>query len=107
MDRDKLGPPPGMRLGIRVDCVVRRDHPSALHRVQAIGGLSRAGEPWRLSENAVIAAIDDERSTFYVEWPPGHRIDIVVAHGLGKRYLKTEADGELPDRLLSLRDCGT
>lgn len=100
-----MAPPPSMRLGMRVDCVVRRDHPSAHHRVQAIGGESRDGQPWRLSEEAAIAAIDDERAIFYIEWPRGHRVDLVVAQGLGKRYLKTEIDGELPDRLLALPDC--
>jgi hypothetical protein len=94
-----------MPLGIRVECVVRRDHPSAHHRVLAIGGRSRDGQPWRLSEEAAIAAIDNERATFYVEWPQGHRLNVVVAQGLGRRYLKTEVDGELPDRLLALPDC--
>jgi hypothetical protein len=94
-----------MRLAIRVECVVRRDHTSARHRIPAIGGMSRDGQPWRLSEEAAIAAIDNERATFYVEWPQGHRLDVVVAQGLGKRYLKTEVDGEVPDRLLALPDC--
>ena len=105
MDNRRAGASANMRLGIRVDCVVRRNHPSAHHRVQAIGGRSRDGERWRLSEDAAIAAIDGERATFYLESPKGHRLDLVVAEGLGKRYLKTEADGELPDRLLALPDC--
>jgi hypothetical protein len=100
-----MTPAPSMRLGMRVDCVVRRNHPSAHHRIQAIGGRSRDGQPGRLSEEGAIAAIDDERAAFYVEWPRGHRFDLVVAEGLGKRYLKTEVDGELPDRLLALPDC--
>ena len=85
--------------------MVRRDHPSAHQRVQAIGGRSRDGTPWRLSEDAAIAAIDNARATFYVESPPGHRVDVVVAQGLGRRYLKTEADGESPEGLLALPDC--
>jgi hypothetical protein len=95
-----------MHLGTRVDCVVRREHLSAHHRVDGIGGRSREGEHWRLSEDAAIAAIDAEEATFYVEWPRGHRLDVVVAQGLGKRYLKTEVDGESPERLLALPDCG-
>lgn len=105
MDDPDTAPPPRTPLGIRVDCVVRRVHPSAHHRIQAIGGRSREGQPWRLSEEAAIAAIDNERATFYVEWPQGHRLNVVVAQGLGRRYLKTEVDGELPDRLLALADC--
>jgi hypothetical protein len=105
MDTHRAAPPSSMRLGIRVECVVRRDHPSAHHRVQAIGGTSRDGAPWRLSEEAAMAAIEAERAIFYVEWPQGHRLDLVVGQGLGKRYLKTEIDGEVPDRLLALPDC--
>jgi hypothetical protein len=98
-------PAPGAQLGIRVDCIVRTDRVSPHHRIRAIGGHGRDGEPWRLSEEAVIEAIDNDRAAFYVEWPRGHRIDIVVGQGLGKRYLRTEVDGESPDRLLALPDC--
>ena len=54
----------------------------------------------------VIEAIDNERAVFYIEWPVGHRVDVVVAQGLGKRYLKAETDVESPDLLLRLPTCG-
>ena len=93
------------RLSIRIDCVTRTDRVSPHHRIRAIGGRGRDGKRWRLSEEAAIAAIENERATFYVEWPPGHRLDIVVGQGLGKRYLKTESDVESPDILLGMSDC--
>jgi len=40
-----------------------------------------------------------------VERPPGHVVDVIVASGLGRKYLKTTADGEQPDNLLALPDC--
>ena len=94
-----------MRQSLRVDCVVRTDRVSPHHRIRAIGGSSRDGQAWRLSEDAAIAAIENERAAFYVERPRGHRIDLVVGQGLGKTYLKTERDGESPETLLSLPDC--
>jgi hypothetical protein len=94
-----------MRQSIRVECVLRTDRVSPHHRIRAIGGRSRDGEAWRLSEEAAIAAIENERASFYVEWPRGRRIDLVVGQGLGKTYLKTESDGETPERLLALPDC--
>ena len=94
-----------MRQSIRVECVIRTDRVSPHHRIRAIGGQSREGEPWRLSEEAAIAAIENERATFYVEWPKGHRLDLVVGQGLGKTYLKAERDGESPETLLGLPDC--
>jgi hypothetical protein len=94
-----------MRQSIRVDCVVRTDRVSPHHRIRAIGGRSRDGQPWRLSEEAAIAAIENERATFYVEWPRGRRIDLVVGQGLGKTYLKAASDGESPETLMGLSDC--
>ena len=94
-----------MLQSIKVDCVVRTDRVSPHHRIRAIGGRSRDGQPWRLSEEAALAAIENERASFYVEWPRGRRIDLVVGQGLGKTYLKTETDGETPERLLGLPDC--
>ena len=96
---------PVARPALRVDCVVRTDRVSPHHRIRAIGGTGRDGRTWRLGEEAAIAAIDNENASFYVEQPRGHRIDIVVGQGLGKRYLKTEIDGESPDTLLALPDC--
>ncbi len=95
----------GMRLSIRVDCVVRTDRVSPHHRIRAIGGRGQNGEPWRLSEEAAIAAIEGDRASFYIERPKGHRIDLVVGQGLGKTFLKAEPDHESPDTLLALPDC--
>ena len=106
MDTQKASKRATMRLGIRVDCVTRTDRVSPYHRIRAIGGLGADGLRWRLSEEAAIEAIDTERATFYIEWPLGRRLELVAAQGLGKRYLKTEADVETPERLLALGDCG-
>ena len=105
METGRVAPSETMRQSIRVECIVRTDRVSPHHRIRAVGGRSREGQPWRLSEEAAIAAIENERATFYVEWPKGRRTDLVVGQGLGKTYLKTESDGEAPDRLLELPDC--
>jgi hypothetical protein len=94
-----------MRQSLRVDCVVRTDRVSPHHRIRAIGGSSRDGQPWRLSEDAAIIAIENERAVFYVQRPRGLRVDIVVGQGLGTTYLKAERDGETPETLLLLPDC--
>ena len=105
MEARRVDLPASSRLSIRIECVTRTDRVSPHHRIRAVGGIGRDGERWRLSEEAAIAAIENERATFYVEWPKGHRLDIVVGQGLGKRYLKAESDGESPDVLLRLPDC--
>jgi hypothetical protein len=105
MDTRQAESAPSVRLSIRVECVTRTDRVSPYHRIRAIGGRRRDGERWRLSEDAAITAIENERATFYVEWPQGRRVDVVVGQGLGKTYLKAETDGEAPDLLLALSDC--
>ena len=94
------------RLSLKVDCIVRVDRVSPHHRIRAIGGRGREGDAWRLSEEAAIEAIEGGRATFYVERPAGHRVDLVVGQGLGKRFLKAERDLDSPDTLLLLPDCG-
>lgn len=105
MEAGRVAPSETMRQSIRVDCIVRTDRVSPHYRIRAIGGPTREGERWRLSEEAAITAIENERAVFYVEWPRGHRLDLVVGQGLGKTYLKAESDGESPDVLLGLPDC--
>lgn len=105
MESGRVAPSETMRQSVKVDCVVRTDRVSPHHRIRAIGGRSRDGRTWRLSEEAAIAAIENDQVAFYVEWPRGSRIDLVVGQGLGKTYLKSERDGESPETLLSLPDC--
>jgi uncharacterized protein DUF3892 len=105
MDTRRVEPPQGARMSIRIDCVARTDRVSPHHRIRAIGGIGRDGERWRLSEEAAIAAIENERATFYLERPKGTRIDVIVSQGLGKTYLRAESDGEAPAALLSLPEC--
>ena len=95
MEHGKATATPAMRLGIRVDCVSRTDRTSPYHRIRAVGGMGADGLRWRLTEDAVIAALDNERAAFFVEWPIGRRVEIVAVDGLG----------ESPDRLLALPDC--
>jgi len=42
---------------------------------------------------------------FYIEKRGGHRLDVIVATSAYGNYLKTDADREQPDKLLSLPTC--
>jgi hypothetical protein len=93
------------QLSIRVDCVVRAGRKPPYDRILAIGGAGIDGRPWRLSEEEAIAAVE-RGSRFYLEWPKGHRVDLIVVHGFGRKYLRTEADQRGPGLLLELPECG-
>jgi hypothetical protein len=95
---------------VRIRCVVKTDQTSAHERIHSVGGLKPDGSPWKLTQDKAISDLEDGTSVFYIEVPAGHRIDVVVAVSVDstkslKKYLKTTADREQPDYLLSLPSC--
>ena len=90
---------------VRIQCINKTDRSSAHERIQNVGGINPDRTRWKLAEAAAIAGIKTDRWSFYVERPPQHRVQVVIATRLGHEYLKTEADGEQPDNLLALPEC--
>jgi hypothetical protein len=94
---------------VRIRCVVKTDRTSAHERIHSVGGVKPDGSHWKLTQDKAISDIEDGTSVFYIEVPAGHRIDVIVAVSAeGKslnKYLKTTADKEQPDYLLSLPSC--
>ena len=53
-----------------------------------------------------IAGIESGKYDFYVERPAGDSVGVVVAvSAAGNKYVKTQADGDQPNNLLSLPEC--
>ncbi len=71
-------------------------------RILAVGGVEPDGGHWRLTQEQAIAGIEAGELSLYVEAPVGDRVPVVVARRGNRKYLKTEADGDLPNNLLSL-----
>jgi hypothetical protein len=87
----------------RVTC---REKHSLYERIVSIGCVEvGTGLPERFTEDEAINCIDNGTDSFYVERPAGHRVWVVVAPHERHRYIKTEADGEIPNNLLSLPEC--
>lgn len=71
-------------------------------RIVAVGGVEPDGGHWRLTQEQAVTAIEAGELSLYVEAPVGDPVSVVVARRGNVKYLKTEADGDLPNNLLSL-----
>lgn len=90
----------------RVSCINKLDRYNPHERIQRIGGRNGDGTPWSLSQRDAIGDIESGRRSFYVERPAGDRVAVIVAKSAaGNKYLKTTADGDEPNNLLSLQEC--
>jgi hypothetical protein len=91
----------------QVTCISKREHYNPHERILYIGG------SWgKVASEEAIAEIErvtrgnpNASSPYYVR-AGGREVDVIVAERLGRKYLKTTADGASPDNLLALVDCG-
>lgn len=92
-------------MSIQIQCVNKSDRPNPHERILRVGGINGDGTRWHLPQSDAIAGIESGKYTFYVQ-RGGSVVRVVVAVSrFGNKYLKTEADGEQPDNLLSLPEC--
>lgn len=76
-------------------------------RIDSIGGIKGAansGGPWKLKLNDAISGIESGKWKFWTH-ANGKSVWVIVANRNGRKYLKTEADGDEPNNLLSLPKC--
>ena len=89
---------------IQVTCITN-PHPQSPHE-----HITHVGNPagnWKWTREQVIASIDVKSNTFFVIDPRnGKRANIGVVRPAGHApYLRTHADGDWNDNLLSLNQC--
>jgi len=86
-----------------IKCINKSDRYNAWERITHVGGF--ATNQWKLTQVDAIDKIEQNEWSFYVK-QGGHTVRVLVAISrFGNKYLKTEADGDSPDNLLSLPEC--
>ena len=93
-----------MAIDVEIKCINKTDRYDPHDRIKNVGGINGAGERWTRTQPEAIAGIENGTWTFYVR-QGGTVARVVVATRLGHKYLKTVADGEHPNNLLSLPEC--
>jgi hypothetical protein len=90
---------------VQIGCINKTNRDDPHDRISHIGGINADQSRWKLTETDAITGIDQGKWSFFVGRPGGGSVDVIVAIRLGRRYLKTIADGEQPDNLLALPEC--
>ena len=88
-----------------ITCIVP-DAGDADRRIDAIGGAAggTGGGSWKISLDDAIAGIESGKWSFWTNGG-GKPVNVIVASRNGRKYLKTENDGQEPNNLLSLPEC--
>jgi hypothetical protein len=88
-----------------VICIRKSNRFDPHERIRGIGGVNADGTRWYTDQEQAIAWIENSHHEFFVRVGARDVHVIVAVSRYGNKYLKTEADGEQPNNLLSLPEC--
>jgi hypothetical protein len=94
-----------MTLQVQVRCINKTDRSNPHERIRSIGGVNSNGAQWKLTVEQAILGIKQNRWSFYVQIGTERAQVIIAKSSQGNEYLRTVADSEQPDNLLSLPEC--
>lgn len=86
----------------QIKCINKDPRHDRYNAITHVGGYTN--ERWKITQPDAIGMIERREWSFYT-MANGHRAEVIVATRNGRKYLKTTADYDTPDNLLSLPEC--
>jgi len=87
-------------MATQITCINKDDRYNPYERITHVGGYS-----WKITQRDAIRRIESGIDSYYVS-VNGRSVPVIVAVSrYGNKYLKTEADNDEPNNLLSLPEC--
>ncbi|MEX0621827.1 MAG: DUF3892 domain-containing protein [Candidatus Woykebacteria bacterium] len=92
-------------MSVKISCINKDDRYNPYEAITHVGGKNSDGSRWKFTRQQAIQAIENNEYQFYVDVNNDPVKVVVATSSYGNKYLKTAADGDVPNNLLSLPEC--
>jgi hypothetical protein len=104
--RQIVGRSLAMATPVHIQCINKSDRPNPHERILNVGGISSDGRRWRRSQQQAITDIENGTYSYFFAVAGAASVWVIVAVSrLGHKYIKTTADRDHPNNLLTLPEC--